>query len=104
MKRRVNRVKSAIAENRKLHHENAPSHICSKLTDYLTKNGIVTIRQLRYSPDLAPSDYFLFQKVKSSLKEYHHRNISAVKEACSRTRTDLLKSAYQGAFESWKSR
>jgi histone-lysine N-methyltransferase SETMAR len=90
MKRRVNRVRPAIAGNRKLHHDNAPSHTCSKVTDYLTKIGIATVPQPPYSPDLAPADFFLFPKVKSSLKGHLHGTVSAVKEACTRTLKDLL--------------
>jgi transposase len=104
LKRRVNRVRSAIAGNWKLHHDNAPSHTCSTVTEYLTINGITTIPQPPYSPDLAPADFFLFPKVKSSLKGHNHGTLSAVKEACTRTLKDVPESVYQGAFESWKSR
>ena len=63
LKRRVNWVRPAIAGNWKLHHANATSQTCSKVTDYLTQNGVVTIPQPPDSPDLAPTDFFLFPKV-----------------------------------------
>ena len=100
LKRRVNRVRPAIVGNWKFHHDNVPSHTCSKVTDYLTQNGVATFPQTPYSPDLAPADFFLFPKVKSSLKGHHHGTLSAVKEACTRTLKDLPESAFQGAFES----
>ena len=81
------------------HHDNTPSQTCSKVTDYLTQNGVATIPQLPCSPDLAPADFFLFPKMKSSLKGHHHGTPSAVKEASTRTLKDLPVSAYQGAFE-----
>ncbi|XP_023723477.1 protein GVQW3-like [Cryptotermes secundus] len=56
------------------------------------------------SPDLAPADFFLFPKVKSSLKGHHHGTLSAIKEACTRTLKDLPESAYQGTFVSWQRR
>ena len=62
------------------------------------------VPQPPYSPDLAPADFFLFPKVKSSLKGHHHGTLSAVKEACTRTLKDLPESAYQGAFVSWQRR
>ena len=34
--------------------------------------GLATIPQPPYSPDLAPANFFLFPKVESSLKEHHH--------------------------------
>ena len=104
MKRRVNRVRPAIAGNWKLHHDNAPSHTCSKVTDYLTKNGIATVPQSPTVPTLAPVDFFLFQHIKSSLKGPHHGTLSAAKEACTRTLKNLPESAYQGAFVSWQRR
>ena len=104
LKRRVDRVGSAIAGNWKLYHDNAPSHTCSKVTDYRTQNGVATISQPPYSPELVPADFFLIQKVKPSLKGHHHRTLSAVKEAYTRNLKDLPESAYQGACDSWKSR
>ncbi|KAG8239485.1 hypothetical protein J437_LFUL018967 [Ladona fulva] len=75
LKRRVNRVRPAIARNWKLHYDNAPNHTCSKVTDYLTQNGHATILQPPY--------------MKSSLKGHHHRTLSAVKEVCLNTIKDL---------------
>ena len=65
LKRRVDRVKPAIAGNWKLHHDNAPS---SKVTDYLTQNGVATIPQPPYSPHLAPAEFFLLPKVNTPSK------------------------------------
>lgn len=65
LKRRFNRMSPAIAGNWKMHHHNAPSHTSFVVTDL---------------PDLAPTNYFLFSKVKFSLKGHHHGILSAVKE------------------------
>lgn len=43
LKGRVNRVKPGIADNWKLHQENATSHTCFVVNDYLTRNGIATL-------------------------------------------------------------
>ena len=96
-------MRPAIAGNWKLHHENAPSYTCAKMTDYVIQNGIASILQLPYSRDLAPADLSLFPKVKSSLEGHHHGTLSAVKEVCTHTLKDLPELASQGAFESWKS-
>lgn len=104
LKKRVNRVRPAIAANWKLHHDNAPSHSCFLVTDYLTKNGITTVPQPPYSPDMAPADFFLFPRVKTALKGRHHGTLDAVKEACTRALKDIPESDYQGAFEAWKHR
>lgn len=104
LKQRVNRVRPTIAGNWKLHHDNAPSHTSSKVTAYLTQIGVPTIPQPPYSPDMAPADFFLFPKVKSALKGHHHGTISVVKQATTRCLKEVPESAYQGAFEAWKSR
>ena len=43
---------------------NAPVHISILVTDYLTKMGIKTFPQPPYRPDLAPSDFWLFPKLR----------------------------------------
>ncbi|GFX69097.1 uncharacterized protein TNCV_4945961 [Trichonephila clavipes] len=57
-KRWVNRGRSEISANWKLHHDNAPSHTCFVVTEYLTKNGIATIPQPPYSSYLVPANLF----------------------------------------------
>ncbi|XP_011859854.1 PREDICTED: putative uncharacterized protein FLJ37770 [Vollenhovia emeryi] len=102
--RRVNRVRPAIAANWKLHHDNAPRHSCFLVTDYLIKIGITTVSQPPYSPDVAPADFFLFPKVKTTFKGRYHGTLHTVKQACTRALKDIAESDYQGAFEAWKSR
>jgi len=38
------------------------------IREFLTKHEATVVPQLPYSPDLAPADFFLFPKLKSSLK------------------------------------
>ncbi|GFW95487.1 mariner Mos1 transposase [Trichonephila clavipes] len=104
LKRRVNRVRPEISASWKLHHDNAPSHTCFVVTEHLTKNGIVTIPQPPYSPDLAPEDLFLFPKVKTALKGRHHRTLDDVKRACTHALKDVSVGDFQGAYEVWKRR
>lgn len=49
-----------------------------------------------YIPYLALVDYFLFPKVKSSLKKHHHETLSAVDEFGVLTLKDVPESTYQG--------
>lgn len=59
----------------RLHHDNAPSHRCSAVLTYLQDEGIELVPHPPYSPDLAPSDFWLFSKLKSQLRgqEFHSR-------------------------------
>ncbi|GFU67138.1 mariner Mos1 transposase [Trichonephila clavipes] len=102
LKRWVNRVRPEISANWKLHHDNAPSHTCFVVTEHLTKNGIVTIPQPPYSPDLAPADFFLFPKVKTALKGCHQGTLDDVKRACTHALKDVSVGDFQGAYETRK--
>ena len=47
------------------HQDNTPVHNSILVTDYLAKMGIKTVPQPPFSPDLAPSDFWLFPKLRS---------------------------------------
>ena len=51
-----------------LHHDNAPAHSSFLVRKFLVKNKMTVVPQPPYSPDLAPADFFLFPKLKSTLK------------------------------------
>ena len=59
------------------HQGNASVHNSILVTDYLTKIGIKTVPQPRYSPDLAPCDFCLFPK----LRGCRYGTIEEMKEA-----------------------
>ena len=50
-----------------LHWDNAPVHTSKSVRDFLTRNNIQLLNHPPYSSDLAPSDYFLFPKLKREL-------------------------------------
>ncbi|GBM62569.1 hypothetical protein AVEN_95548-1 [Araneus ventricosus] len=47
-----------------LHHDNAPSHTSIVLQTWLAEKNIRLLHQPPYSPDVAPSDFWLFPKIK----------------------------------------
>jgi hypothetical protein len=49
-------------------HDNARSHISQENKDENTEFGWTTLPHPPYSPDVAPSDYHLFGKLKESLR------------------------------------
>ena len=51
-----------------LHHDNAPAHAALMTRRFLTDNNMTVVPHPPYSPDLAPSDFFLFQKLKMNLR------------------------------------
>jgi histone-lysine N-methyltransferase SETMAR len=51
-----------------LHHDNTPSHTSLVVQQFLAEKNIPVITQPPYSPDLAPSDFWLFPTLKMGLK------------------------------------
>ena len=55
-----------------------------------------------YSPDLAPEDFFLFPKLKTTLKGCYFQNIEEIQENVIRELCAITESAFQEAFQQWK--
>jgi hypothetical protein len=53
--------------SRILHHDNAPAHTALYVREFLATKQITVLEH----PDLAPSDFFLFPKIKEILKGRH---------------------------------
>jgi histone-lysine N-methyltransferase SETMAR len=58
-----------------LHHDNALAHDALAARKFLTKKSIMKLDHLPYSPDLAPYDFWLFPKLKTTLKGYRLSDI-----------------------------
>ncbi|XP_068213676.1 uncharacterized protein [Palaemon carinicauda] len=56
------------ARNWQLHHDNAPAHSPQLIQSNLAKNSTPLVRNPPYSPDMAPCDFWLFPKLKTTLK------------------------------------
>jgi histone-lysine N-methyltransferase SETMAR len=54
-----------------LHHHNAPAHRALSVREFLATKEITVFEHPTYSPDLAPSDFFLFPNIKEILKVRH---------------------------------
>ena len=63
-----------------LHHNNAPAHVSRLMWSFLAKHQITQVTQPQYSPDLAPSDFWLFPKLKSPLKGKRFQTIDEIEE------------------------
>ena len=58
-----------------LHHDNAPAHTALSVREFIATKQITVLEHPAYSPDLAPSDIFLFLKTKEILKGRHFDDI-----------------------------
>ena len=101
----VCRKKPELWENQTwtLHHNNAPAHVSLLIRSYLAKLQTSVVLHPPYSPDLAPTDFFLFPKFNSILKGCF-QTIEVVQENAIRELSAITESAFQEAFQQWKKR
>jgi transposase len=73
--------KEFIPENRAqhpkllvVHIDNCSIHTSGATQPFMSEHQMSRMPQLSYSPDLAPSDFYLFRTVKDRLERIHTRN------------------------------
>jgi len=73
LREKVRRKRPEIFANNSwiLHHDNAPAHTALSVREFLATKQITVLKHLAYSPDLTPSDFFLFRNTKEILKGRH---------------------------------
>ena len=81
------------------HKDNTPVHNSILVTVYLTKMSIKTVPHPPYSPNLAPSDFWLFPKLKEKLRGCRYETIEEMKEAVTKVIDTLTQENFHGAFE-----
>ena len=86
----------------KLHHDNVPAHALLLIRSYLTKHQTSFVPHPPCSPDLAPAEFFLFPKLKTSLKGCHFQTIQEIQENAIRELRAITGSVFQEAFQQWK--
>ena len=72
-------------------HDNAPSHNATIVKQFLVQRKVTVLDHRPYWPDLAPADYFLFQKVKSHLEGRLFDSISDIQKAVTSTLNTTAK-------------
>jgi transposase len=87
-----------------LHHDNAPCHAALNVREFLAKHSILVVPHPPYSPDLAPSDFFLFPRLKSTLKRKLFQDVAEIQLNTTRLFQAIPKQAYQTCIETWKDR
>ena len=63
-----------------LHHDGAPAHRADIVTDFLTDTNTKLLPHPPYSPDLAPSDFFLFARMKRNMRGIIFDDIQELKQ------------------------
>jgi histone-lysine N-methyltransferase SETMAR len=65
---------------------------------------LITMPQPPYSPDMAPCDFFLFPKIKRTLKGRRFTSIDDIKSESVKELKAITKIEFQKCFEDWKKR
>jgi hypothetical protein len=80
-----------------LHYDNAPSHTSLVVQQFLAEKNITVITQPPYSPDLAPSDFWLFPTLNIGLKGAHFAAMEDIKSSAMAELQTIPKGAFPGA-------
>ena len=83
----------------RLLHDNAPPHKSHIAQAAIAECGFNPLSHPPYSPDLAPSDYFLFGTLKNSLRGKIYESISELTDATNDFLAELPSKAYHSAIE-----
>ena len=85
-----------------LHHDNAPAHASLLIREFLKKHETTVVPQPDYSPDLAPADFFLLLKLKSSLKGRRFQTVEEIEENSIRDLRAIPQNTFLDALQNWK--
>jgi len=80
-------------------HDNAPAHKAASVCPFLTPKNVTILYDPLYSPDLSPSDYFLFPKLKMKLKGLHFADVAEIQAAVTDELQKVQKEEFSAAFQ-----
>ena len=109
----LDQLRTAIREKRRgklskgvlLQQDNARVHTCKVAMDAVERNGYELIPHPTYSPDLAPSDFFLFPNLKKDIRGLHFWSdeevVTAVEEWVNGKDPDFFNSGLMAFEHHW---
>ena len=86
-----------------LHHDNAPAHTELSVREFLATKQIIVLKHPAYSPNLAPSDFFLFPKIKEILKGRNFDDSDDIRSSTTDALKAIPQNQFQNCFEGWTS-
>ena len=81
-----------------------PSHTALVLRDHFAKNSTHIVPQPLYSPDLAPSDFWLFPKLKRPLRGHRFDTIEVIEAESKKALKAIPEIEFHKCFVDWKTR
>lgn len=111
-KKTIENLRQAVLEKRAggekrrilLLHDNAPAHTSHLSRAAIQEQGMTELFQPPYSPDIAPSDYYLFRHLKKFLRGQRFSSDNEVMDAVKSYFDSQDKSFYSEGIESLKSK
>ena len=109
----LDQLRTAIREKRRgklskgvlLQQDNARVHTCKVAMAGVERNGYELIPHPAYSPDLAPSDFFLFPNLKNDIRGLRFRSdeevVTAVEECVNGKDPDVFSSGLMALEQRW---
>jgi len=88
-------------QNWVLHHDNAPAHSSFLVCNFLVKNETTVVPQPLYSPNLSPTDFLLFPKLKSTLKGRRFNTFYEIQKNLTKEFA-ILKEVFQSLHKLWE--
>jgi histone-lysine N-methyltransferase SETMAR len=85
----------------KIHWDNASPHRARDTREFLTKSRLQLIPQPPYSPDLSPSDFFLFGFVKNQLRGKKCKNEESLLTEIGKIMDGISKERRIRVFQDW---
>jgi len=87
-----------------LHRDNAPAHTALLIRRFLTDNNMTVVPHPPYSPDLEPSDFFLFPELKMKLKGRRFQTLEEIQAESHAILNTLRENDFQECFKNWQRR
>jgi len=100
LRKRVQRVRTDIADDWVPHHDNPPAHTALSIREFLAKKNIPVLPHPPYSPDLAPCGFYLFSKLKLKLKGRHFGTMENITDGLH----TLTENDFRYCYDQWKKR
>jgi histone-lysine N-methyltransferase SETMAR len=84
-----------------LHHDNISAHDEFRVREFMATNSIPNMEHPPYSPDLAPCDFWLFPKLKNSLKGQRLAYLSDIQRNVKTLQRGIPENDFQDCFRQW---
>jgi transposase len=84
-------------------HDHAAAHRLVLVKDFFAKTSVTTLKHPPYSPGLAPTDFYLFPRLKSALKGRCFCDATDIIKNVAKELKRLSKNAFQECFQQFYS-